>query len=154
MTAHHGLSHVVVGWTVGPRNRAVYRVIPAMQHTQYNIVGNSLGSAPRRCALGRVTHSCLTGVVFCVGGGRSLAAGAAVRFVDGVYGPLRGGRGGTGGGGGSRCATIRFWWFFFSSTFKQWFKFSSNPRSERAESINRTEQQNSIFDRSGNAGQN
>lgn len=138
LTAHHG-SHGVVGWAVGPRNRTIHRVIPAMQCTQYN----NAGLCPETlCLRSCNTHSCLTGVVFWVGGGLSLAAGAAVRFVDGVFGALRGGRGGTGGGGGSRCATIRFWWFFFSSTFKQLLKFSSNAESEREESINKTEQQN------------
>lgn len=106
------------------------------------------------------THSFLTGVAFSAEGGLSLAVRPAERLVDGLYVPFRGGRGGTGGGGGSRCATIRFCWFFFSSTFIQWLKFSSKPKSvasERAESINREEQSSyrtfTVFGASGHVTQ-
>lgn len=80
------------------------------------------------------THSVLAGVtkaasLACTDEARSLEVGmgAGGRGLEGVYEPLRGGRGGT--GGASRGGTMRFCWFFFSSTLREWLKLSSKPKS-------------------------
>lgn len=62
------------------------------------------------------TYSGLELSLDCMETALSLETGRGGRGLDGVEEALRGGRGGT--GGGSLTATMRFWWFFFSSTLR------------------------------------